>query len=241
MNIKERPEECQLESFLYYMIANDSHCKDGDVCRECSYSMDDCKHSNLIYTDGCSFRTIPLNEGESLPKAKAWCKHCKKESSQPIHKVFMNAKQAYALQCTTCKNTYVMYISEYERRYAGFTNIKGDFIPPSKDGTLPRYIKDKRERELHKSRINTYMEIYNITEEEAEKKIKESNERQQKRDEEFNKKWKEERENYHDEFKQEQQKAKSNERKKLISEGKIIYDKANRCLVNIETGEIINL
>lgn len=237
-----RPENCKLEGFLYAMIASDPRCNE-DVCKDCNYSIDECCHSKMVSVGFSMYKIVELEKNEVLPKTRTWCKDCTKESAVPVATVTRNGEMYYVLQCTTCKTKYTMSVQDYRRKYIGYTNGFGDFIPASyaKDNKRPEYLDKKYEKEFANRRLKLWTDCFGYSEEEAKAKIQQLKDDEKKSDIEFKKSEKQRSNKYRNELEKKQSNAKSDERKKLIEEGILIYNKKAGCLVNKETGEVYKL
>lgn len=109
-----------------------------------------CEIVELDGNDGLFYYRSDEKE-EDLPKVGAFCKYCAKETAKPIYPVFMNGKPAYALQCTKCRNEYVMYKHTYFTRYIGSTTKNGGRINPTR-GMMSRFdAMDRKAREEYNS------------------------------------------------------------------------------------------
>ena len=174
-----------------------------------------------------------------LPKIGAFCKNCAKETAKPAYAIWMNGKEAYALQCIKCGSSYPMYKSMYNVRYIG-TNTSHGRINPTHGLKTPYQAMDASAKKYHDeapSRVEDKMcNLLNVSRKEYremkkgwEEESKEARKRIAREEAERSAKWR-------DEKIQEQ----SQSRKELIEKGILKYVK-NIGLVNTETGEIIKL
>lgn len=100
---------------------------------------------------------IPTEESsEELPKCGIWCRECKDTSGKVVHKTIWNCKPAYAVKCSHCGSTFMLYAHKVRAEYTGFKNLKGDYVPPQRYGTtnwpkwpatnrIPEYSQQERE------------------------------------------------------------------------------------------------
>lgn len=231
---------CKLGGSLSVLLKAADPRSKGNLCTGCCYTIDECPHSKTISAGYSTYTIIDLEKDEVLPKSRAWCKECKKEISVPIAKVRYNRQNAYILECKQCGSRYMMYQIDYKRKYVGFVNMKGDFVPASIDGKLPPHLQKKYEKESIEQRIKLWMD-FGYTEEEAKVKIIEIDQKDKQNSIKFNREWENRINEINKEKRQKETERKSEERKRLIKEGVLIYNKHLKCLVNKNTGEVYKL
>ena len=66
-----------------------------------------------------------------VPTQRAYCRNCRELTAKPVYAVYMNGKPAIAVQCTKCKEEYVLYESDYNMQYVGLNLRSGGKIEPT--------------------------------------------------------------------------------------------------------------
>jgi transcription elongation factor Elf1 len=94
---------------------------------------------------------LPLVEDKALPRTPMYCRECNKTTGKFVAKVKNRNKEQYVIQCSSCGQRWLINVSDYRRQNAGFVNMNGDYIPPSRNGQIPKHLqlqKDKRMKEF---------------------------------------------------------------------------------------------
>lgn len=229
--MKQRPENCQIPSFMYAMIAMDER-SGGDVCKGCCYTENECPHSRKMLVGG---RIFDIVDSKNLPRGTVWCKNCAKNSSAPISKTLYNGKPGYILKCPYCGGSYVVYKQWYDSK-VGFVNHRGEYIPPNSNPiTNPTRLQKLRRESGSLSSLFDAVMIDKHGEEEYKKMQQEwAEERQERRA-----KFEQERKERQEEFKEEQALKKASDFGSRVKAGEIVYRKKQGCWVEVETGKII--
>lgn len=190
---------------------------------------------------GCQgFQVRRDGEENNLPRQKAWCKTCARESAEVVETIWMNGKPAYALKCNKCGGMHHMYVSMYVSRYIGRDMRGGGHISPTKGILTQRQAMDRKGidslNEIPKNVENDICKAFGYTHEEYQEMRKEWEEKERKARKRINN----EQANRRAEYRNEEIKAASDKRKELIQKG-ILKFKKGIGLVNTETGEVIKL
>lgn len=180
------------------------------------------------------------NDEAELPLTGAYCRTCNTESAKPVFPIYMNAKPAYALQCTKCKNEYPMYKHTYIHRYIGYNTSSGGHINPTHGLISHKAAMDRKAIKNHnnipKKVKNEMCKAFGMTSEEYDNIQKKWDKERQK----INKQIQNSRANLQSQLRDEQIQRESDNRKELIEKGILKYIK-NVGLVNTETGEVVKL
>lgn len=232
--------ECRLladmDSKLSMTLESEARMRGVSLCDGCSYDVSQCAKSKVIHIDGILYTLVP-NSKEEIKKytTSTWCKQCKVTSAKPIALINVGYKQHIVMRCNKCKSTYTMSLEKYKVEYAGFRNMRGDFIPPRSKGGMPDSLKRKYESERKKKAIE-FMERFGI----SEAQYNEMKKRQAERDAEFHREMAKEREEYLYKAQTKDIENESRTRKELIEAGVLKFDKATRSLYDTRTGKVVS-
>lgn len=224
-----------MEPGLFFAISIESGHTGKSICDGCCYDIKECPKSNNIHVGIASYDII--DREKELPTQKAYCKSCGVESAKPIHYTRFNGKKGIVVECTKCHEMYILYEDRYKQMYVGH-HTKYGFIPPThgKKMTIPKNIKEKFDEE-HKKSSYAIGESFGFSKEEWDENKKKWEEQRIKNRKRFEREENERIQKY----REQQILDKQSQRKKLIDEGIIKYDKKSRCLVDTRTGEVVKL
>ena len=121
---------CVLVPAVYYDLKEKY---EDSPCNHCVNRQFGCPDKRPIRVGWSSF--IPIEDDpEELPKCGIWCRECKEKNGKIQHEVLWNGKRAYVIKCPICGSEFLLYKSKVQYQYTGFTNFKGEFVPPDPYG-----------------------------------------------------------------------------------------------------------
>lgn len=202
--------------------------------------MHDYRYGETIWIGYQGFQVRRDGEENNLPRQKAWCRTCAKESAEVVETIWMNGKPAYALKCNKCGEMHHMYVSMFRQRYIGSNMKGGGHINPTRGINSVRNSMDRKGREtmaeIPKKVENEMCEMFGMSHEEYRENRKKWDERNQK----ARKRIENERAEIRAEIRDERIQQESDKRKELIEKGILKYVKGIG-LVNTETGKVYKL
>lgn len=171
---------------------------------------------------------FPLRFDEpELPLQRAWCKNCRKESAKAVCAISMYCKPGYVLECTDCGGIHHMYKYMFNQRYVGSNTY-------NKNGKIQGRIEPTHGiRTIRESMDRRTSEYYNDRHKRVEEQMCQITGWTSEQYREHRAEWDKQRAKAHNEFEakfqkemmeKEVQKA-SDERKRLIAEGKLVFKK----------------
>lgn len=165
-----------------------------------------------------------------VPTQRAYCRNCRDLSAKPVYAVYMNRKPAIAVQCTKCKDEYVLYESDYNMQYVGINLRSGGKIEPTYGKKTWIESMDRKAVENRRNRKNKLTaelaKIHGMSKEDYEKE-------EQKRIKKFHQSLEETRYD----IRERERKEKAEERKELLRIGVLKYVKGVG-LVDTRTNQI---
>lgn len=237
-----KPSTCVIEDDIYRMLTVELLRRGTvSICEDCNVFS--CEHSVKGKTEiaiGYARYTL-IKSDAHLPKNAEWCKTCQKTSAVPIALINFNNKQGYVLECPHCKGRYPVYKSAYTRKHSGSVNTLGRYIPPTQNRVTPTYMQEQATKRIYERSIQCLMTTYGYTREEAVHKKAIWDEEDRKSSEKFAKEEKRKSENWQLERREEESARRVEKKTTAIKSGKVVWDKNAKCLINIETGEVVPL
>lgn len=191
-----------------------------------------------------SYRVV--DEDKMLPKQRAWCKHCGRETAKPIAYIagFGNGSKALALECDKCHDRYAMYVHMFNERYVG-RQTKFGFVQPT-HGLTPggfkhasRDVKNKYDRHMKEWEEQHVKDMAKLTGR-TEAEYKEMKAGWEAEKTQSHKRIEREMADFRNKMEEDARKKASEERKQLIADGILVYKKGYG-LVDTRTGQLYKL